>query len=204
MSENSTPGSATAAASQPADSAAAQAAVQLLLETPRLLLRPVVLADTGLIRLYTQDAAVARMTGRIPHPLPPGATEAYVKRVVAGETPDETIWAITHKGSGADGLIGLISLRGAENELGYWLGAPFWSTGFATEAVEAVIGYAVSAGYSRLTASVFQDNPASARVLTKAGFHYTGEGPQSYSAARGAPVETWTYTLEAAQWQRAG
>jgi RimJ/RimL family protein N-acetyltransferase len=41
-------------------------------------------------------------------------------------------------------------------------------------------------------ASVFQDNPASARVLTNTGFQYLGDA-EAYSVARGATVPTWTY-----------
>ena len=40
--------------------------------------------------------------------------------------------------------------------------------------------------------SVFQDNPASSRVLTNAGFEYIGEA-ESFSVARSAMVTTWTY-----------
>ena len=41
-------------------------------------------------------------------------------------------------------------------------------------------------------ASVFQDNPASARVLTNAGFEYLGDA-EAFSVARDAKVQTWTY-----------
>ena len=41
-------------------------------------------------------------------------------------------------------------------------------------------------------AAVFQDNPASARVLTNAGFEYLGDA-EAYSVARDAMVRTWTY-----------
>ena len=47
-------------------------------------------------------------------------------------------------------------------------------------------------GNETLFAEVFQDNPASARVLTNAGFTYIGEA-EAHSVARGANVPTWTY-----------
>ena len=47
-------------------------------------------------------------------------------------------------------------------------------------------------GDRTLFASVFQDNPASARVLTNCGFVYLGDA-ESWSVARGARVATWTY-----------
>ena len=40
--------------------------------------------------------------------------------------------------------------------------------------------------------AVFQDNPASARVLTNCGFEYVGDA-EAFSVARNAKVTTWTY-----------
>ena len=60
-------------------------------------------------------------------------------------------------------------------EIGYWLGEPFWGRGIATEALRAVTDYAFETfDICRLEAGVFDWNPASARVLEKAG--YTLEG----------------------------
>lgn len=169
---------------------------QQTLGTERLILRPLKRSDAGLIALYTGDARVAKMTTSIPHPLPPGSTETFIDGVLSGTRP-ETVWAIDHKGSTAEELIGLIGL-GRSGALGYWLGAPFWHTGFATEAVEAVEAVVAHAqpAHQRLRAEVFQDNLPSARVLTKAGFSYIGDG-ESYCVARGARVPVWRYELAA-------
>lgn len=60
-------------------------------------------------------------------------------------------------------------------ELGYWLGEPFWGRGIATQAVRTIAGYAFAHhDIFRLFATVFEWNPASARVLEKAGFQYEG------------------------------
>ena len=60
-------------------------------------------------------------------------------------------------------------------EVGYWLGEPFWGRGIATEVLRAVTDYAFATlDICRLEAGVFDWNPASARVLEKAG--YTLEG----------------------------
>lgn len=171
----------------------------VVLETQRLRLRPLKASDAGMIGLYTADERVARMTGRIPHPLPPGSAEGFVARVLAGEV-DEVVWAIEHKMSAAEELVGVAGLK-PDGEVGYWIAAPFWSTGFATEALEAIVAYAFHSGFTRLAACVFQDNPASARVLTKAGFGYTGDGA-GHSVARNATIDTWTYALEADHWPR--
>ncbi len=55
--------------------------------------------------------------------------------------------------------------------LGYWLGEPFWGQGIVTEALRAVTAHAFAQhDLVRLYAGVFETNPASMRVLEKAGY----------------------------------
>jgi RimJ/RimL family protein N-acetyltransferase len=68
----------------------------------------------------------------------------------------------------------------------------FWNTGYASEAVQGLVGHAERIGLPELLAGVFQDNPASVRVLIHAGFEYVGEG-EIYSLARNAMVPTFRY-----------
>jgi RimJ/RimL family protein N-acetyltransferase len=60
-----------------------------------------------------------------------------------------------------------------------------------SEAVAAVLAWAAP-GWGRrlLTSGHFADNPASGRVLVKAGFLYTGEVGDRYSIARGETAAT--------------
>lgn len=56
-------------------------------------------------------------------------------------------------------------------ELGYWLGEPYWGRGLMTEAVKAAVEYGFTElRLKRIFAGVFETNPASAKVLEKAGF----------------------------------
>lgn len=162
--------------------------------TERLRLRRFRRSDAALIELYASDARVAWMTERIPHPYPPGLAESFVKRVAAG-TAEEVGWAIDAGEEAENGLIGTIMLRLPEpgvGRIGYFLAPAFWKTGYASEAAEAVVGFAARAGFRAVTARVFQDNPASVKVLLRAGFAYVGDG-EVYSLARGAMVPTHEY-----------
>ena len=56
-------------------------------------------------------------------------------------------------------------------EIGYWLGEPFWGIGIMSRAVSEFVDHIfVHTDLMRLYACVFENNPASARVLSKAGF----------------------------------
>jgi RimJ/RimL family protein N-acetyltransferase len=162
--------------------------------TERLRLRRLRRRDAGLIALYAADPRVARATAVIPHPYPPGAAEAFVERALSPGAR-ELVWALDTGEDGGNGLIGLISLRPLgedEAEIGYWVAPAFWNTGYASEAVEGLVGHEARGGGRTLVAEVFQDNPASARVLVHAGFEYEGDG-ETFSLARGAMVPTFRY-----------
>jgi [ribosomal protein S5]-alanine N-acetyltransferase len=59
--------------------------------------------------------------------------------------------------------------------VGYWLGEEFWGRGIMTEAVTAVTNFSFeNFALRRISAEVFANNPASARVLEKAGFVLEG------------------------------
>jgi RimJ/RimL family protein N-acetyltransferase len=59
--------------------------------------------------------------------------------------------------------------------LGYWLGEKFWGRGIMTEVVAALTDFCFqNFALRRISAEVFANNPASARVLEKAGFVLEG------------------------------
>lgn len=159
----------------------------------RFVLRPVRISDAGLFAMYAGDRRVAEATRSIPHPLPPGAAEAFVTRAMSGKG-DEEVWVMDGSASGLSEVLGVISLKKmdrGQSEIGYWVAPAFWNAGFASEAVRGLIA-ANPLGDRTIFAAVFQDNPGSARVLTNNGFEYIGDA-ETFSVARNARVPTWTY-----------
>ena len=166
---------------------------QPVIETERLILRPLRRSDVGLLDIYAADERVARMTRSIPHPLPPGASEGLIARSHA-DGREEDVWVMDGSPTGRAELMGLVALERMDrnqSEVGYWVAPAFWNTGLASEAVAALVEDNPQ-GNQTMFASVFQDNPASARVLTNTGFEYLGDA-EAFSVARGATVPTWTY-----------
>jgi RimJ/RimL family protein N-acetyltransferase len=89
------------------------------------------------------------------------------------------------------GIVALKQLDRGQSEISYWVAPAFWNTGIASDAVKALIA-ANPRRDQVIYGVVFQDNPASARVLTNAGFEYLGDA-EAFSVARNASVRTWTY-----------
>ena len=166
---------------------------QPFVEPDRFDLRPLRCSDTGLMEFYMKDERVARMTPSIPHPLPTGATEAMVARGLAKDR-NEDIWAIDGTKSGLSEVLGLVILHRMsknQSELSYWVAPAFWNKGVASEVTRAVVKYNPMLNKT-IFAAVFQDNPASARILTICGFDYVGDA-EVFCVARKSNVATWTY-----------
>ena len=159
----------------------------------RFVLRPARRSDAGLFAMYAGDRRVAEATRSIPHPLPPGAEEAFITRAIA-RAHGEDVWVMDGSATGLSEVLGVISLKAmdrGQSEIGYWVAPGFWNAGFASEAVKALVE-ANPQGLRTIFAEVFQDNPGSAKVLTNAGFQYLGDA-ETFSVARNSRVPTWTY-----------
>jgi RimJ/RimL family protein N-acetyltransferase len=160
-------------------------------DTARLRLRPPRLNDALSIAALADDIEVARMTTGIPHPYPEADAEAFLRRAARLDPREEALFAVDLPGEGAVGLIGFHT--GAEGvvEIGFWLGRPFWGRGYMSEAVLAAMDWARATwGRRWMVSGHFVDNPASGRVLIKAGFLYTGEVLWRASSARGEAAPT--------------
>ena len=166
----------------------------------RFILRPVRKSDAGLFAMYAGDRRVAEATHSIPHPLPPGAADAFVSRAMVPRS-DEDVWVMDGSATGLAEVLGVINLKrmdqgarggaAGQSEISYWVAPAYWKTGIASQAVQALIA-ANPQSCRTIFAEVFQDNSGSARVLTNAGFQYLGDA-ETFSVARGARVATWTY-----------
>ena len=164
-----------------------------VLETKRFKIRPLNLKDIIKVEMYVRDIRLARSSGTIPHPLTPDFVKDFIEKSMSDETSLDA-WGIEVEESGSTNLIGVVSLNRldrSQSEIAYWVIPAIWNTGVATEAVKAFIQVNPQ-NCKTIFGSVFQDNPASSRVLTNAGFEYIGEA-ESLSVARSAMVATWTY-----------
>src|SRR5690242_7975123 len=114
------------------------------LETARLLLRPLVLADAAQVQqLFPRWEVVRYLTNTVPWPYPPdGAFVHFRDRALpAVARGDEWHWTIRLRAAPHQ-IIGAIGLMKSEsNNRGFWL-APAWhGQGLMTEACECVTNF---------------------------------------------------------------
>ena len=145
-------------------------------QLPRCTLRPWRVGDEASLVRHANNRNVSRnLKDRFPFPYTAADADAWIRH--AGAHSPVTAFAIEVDGAAVGG-VGIelgTDVHRRSAEIGYWLGEPFWGRGIATEALRAVTEYAFATfDICRLEAGVFDWNPASARVLEKAG--YTLEG----------------------------
>lgn len=111
------------------------------------------------------------MTNGFPHPYTVEHARSFIN--MANRDNPVHIFAIEVAGEAAGG-IGIhpqsdIHIKNAE--LGYWLAEKYWGKGIITEAVKQMVDFAFRTyDINRVFARPFSNNPASQRVLEKAGF----------------------------------
>jgi RimJ/RimL family protein N-acetyltransferase len=163
--------------------------VRAAIATDRLILRAPVRGDAAQVAEFANDYSVAAMTARLPHPYGLADAEAFIDRVAGLDPRREAVFAIQHRQFGVIGMLGFEEAQPGRAEVGYWLGRPFWSRGYASEALKAALVWARGDwGRGAVWAGHFADNRASGGVLVKAGFLYTGDVERRHSVARGEAV----------------
>lgn len=179
----------------------------MVLESERLVLRAPRLEDAKAIAGLANNRKIAEMTALVPHPYGIEDAETWITSV--SEADKGAIFAVFSKqeklafvgacGYGSRGGVGEWR-EGSAPELGYWIGEPYWSRGYATEAVRAVIDHAFAeAGEEQLLASCRVTNLASRRVLEKCGFQWIGAGLCRVRAL-GASVPSDRFRLDRRTW----
>lgn len=166
---------------------------------PHCTLRPWREGDQDALVRHANNRAVWRnLTDLFPHPYTRADADAWV--VVANQEARSLHLAIALDDEviGGIGAIAGSGIAVATADFGYWLGEAFWGRGLASAAALAFKDHLLrTGGFARLQAGVFAWNPASMRVLEKAGF--VREGVLRHSVTKdGALIDSVMYACTAA------
>lgn len=153
------------------------------LEGERLLLRPPHMRDAQDLFTYARDPEVARFVLWDAHTSLSVSKEALrgMMRQNRGGLPRAFVMELKAEGRMV-GTIGFqaVDMENKRAEVGYSLARRLWGHGLAVEALKLLCDYAFDTlGLSRLEGRHDSRNPASGRVLEKAGFTREGVERQS-------------------------
>lgn len=146
------------------------------LELKTCVIRPWQMGDEESLVRHANNYKVWRnVRDRFPYPY--GIDDAREWIRLASEENPQVNFAIVVGGEAVGG-IGLVlkdDIYRCAAEIGYWLGEEFWGQGIMTEAVRALTRWGFEHfDLSRIYAGVLEWNPASMRVLEKAGYQFEG------------------------------
>ena len=134
------------------------------------------LDDVDALLRHADNRRVWRnLKDRFPHPYTRMDAERWLTDVSARWPRTHFAIEVDGEAAGAIGLEPQADVFRQSAEIGFWLGEAHWGRGIATEAVQAVTELAFNGlGLCRVFAGVFEWNPASMRVLEKAGYACEG------------------------------
>lgn len=162
------------------------------LTTERLILRKLEPDDAPHIVRLAGDYEVSKMTLNIPHPYPAEIAPEFITNTHKNWENDITYtFGIVRKNDNVFmGVIGVHpEMRHLRAEVGYWIGVEFWGKGYMTEALKRVIQFGFEdLNLNRVGASHLISNPASGRVMEKAGMKHEGTF-YKYSVRDGEPMD---------------
>jgi len=147
--------------------------MSIRLETERLVLRPWQTGDEeALVRHADNRRIWLTLRDLFPFPYTLDDARAFILLNELKADPPQEL-AIEHAGEpvGGIGLHPQADVARFNAEVGYWIGEAFWGRGLATEALKCFTAYAFEQfPFERLEGWIFATNPASGRVLEKAGY----------------------------------
>lgn len=151
-----------------------------VLETERLILRPLTTDDADTAFLWHSDPRVNRFMS---YPLYNDISQTihWINDIVPVE--EDFHWGIVLKEGNI--LIGSISIGPMGNDDGAWgfgynIRYEYWNNGYTTEATKRIIKYSHEVhGAKDFTASHAVDNPASGRVMEKCGLKFESHSEHS-------------------------
>ena len=154
-----------------------------ILETPRLILRPLSVSDADAAFVWLSDPEVNRfMTYGLYHDI----AEVRQWHETMEQDVSQLLWGFVRRADGL--LIGSGSLHPTEDgawNLGYNIRRDCWNQGYTTEAAQAMIHFARNTlGLERIVAHHAAANPASGAVMRKCGMVLDHEGEYSKRDSR--------------------
>ena len=167
----------------------------MFIRSKRLFLRPGWPEDWTELFTAINDETVVRNLATAPWPYGLEDAMAFARRPQEQLLPHFFVTLPSADGARLVGSAGLARL-GDRIEIGYWIARQHWGQGYATEAVRAILRLAEALGHRRIGAAHFVDNPASGRVLAKAGFRKIGKLTERFSLGRGCAAPALDYQIK--------
>jgi [ribosomal protein S5]-alanine N-acetyltransferase len=148
--------------------------MQFVLE--RCTVRPWRLDDAESLAKHANNRKIwLEVRDLFPHPYTIQNAHEFLQRTISEQSAMKFCIEIEGAAVGGIGVHPGEDVHRHTATVGYWLGEEFWGRGIMTDVVIAVTDFCFdNFPLRRISAEVFSNNPASSRVLEKAGFTFEG------------------------------
>ena len=171
--------------------------------TDRLVIRPLATRDLTALTRYRNRPAVA-MYQEWALPYTRDLAQALLDELAGTDGPTPGVWVQLAITDADDRLVGDLAVWLDESAslamIGYTLAPKHQGKGYATEAVGALLDWLVAHRVHRVAATLDPQNLASARVLERCGFRYTGTA-RSAALVRGTWEDDARFEILADEWK---
>ena len=135
-------------------------------------LRPYRDSDLASLVKYANNYNIAKyLTNQFPYPYTEEDGRKFISSVANSDPANVFAIEINGEAAGAIGIFPQSDIHEKNAEMGYWLAEPFWGNGVIPRAIGRIVVYGFETfDITRIFARPFSTNPASQRVLEKAGF----------------------------------
>ena len=135
-------------------------------------LRPFKDSDLSSLVKYANNYNIAKyLTNQFPHPYTDEDGQKFISSVSNNKPVNVFAIEVNGEAAGAISIFPQSDIHEKNAEMGYWLAEPFWGNGIMTRTIGEMVEYGFKTfDITRIFARPFSTNPASHRVLEKAGF----------------------------------
>lgn len=158
------------------DAAVSREGAESCMVTTTCTLRPWRPSDALAVSEHANNPAIGRnLRDGFPYPYTRDDAVRFIESARALQPLCRFAIVVQGEAIGSIGFVLHPNVERVSAEVGYWLGERFWGRGIMSDAVRAVTRYAIEHhGLTRVFAVPYEWNPASFRVLEKAGFVLEG------------------------------
>lgn len=157
-----------------------------------------------LLRAADDERIGVHMSDAFPYPYTPEDADFWIAKCAAEDPPLSFAILVGEELAGGIGCEPGVDIRSGTAQVGWWLNPEWWGQGIASVAAATFVDYCFNdLDLHRVEAWVFVSNPASARVVEKAGFILEGVAKDG-CRKRGHLIDLLRYGLARSEVQSSG
>ena len=131
--------------------------------------------EESLVRHANNPNVSGNLRDIFPHPYTPDDATRWITYATTKDPATDFAIIVDGEAAGGIGFVLHDDVTRRCVDIGYWLGEAHWGKGIMTEALRAISDHIfTNFDICRIQTIVFESNPASIRVLEKAGYSYEG------------------------------